>query len=80
MEWRQVYRLDSLIYTTLGGAVIAVMAMCLDTHTLGLNRLFEITKPGSYRLKFVFTNASGLGEGESKEVTFSLAPAKGSAQ
>lgn len=52
----------------------------IDAFTLDLNKLFEITKPGSYRLKFVFTKDSGLGEGKSKEVTFSLAPAKENTQ
>ncbi len=33
MEWRQVYRYDSLLYTTLGGAGIAAAVMCLDSHT-----------------------------------------------
>jgi hypothetical protein len=44
--------------------------------TLDINKLFEITKPGSYKFKLIFTNASGIGEGESKEVKFSLAAAK----
>jgi hypothetical protein len=59
--------------TTGGDERVLAPAEESDAFRLDLNDLFEITKPGSYRLKFVFTRDAGLGEGESNEARFSLA-------
>ena len=45
----------------------------LKAIELDLNDLFELTKPGSYRVRFVFTTKdSGFVEGESNALVFSV--------
>ncbi|HOI55612.1 MAG TPA: hypothetical protein PLP01_10215 [Phycisphaerae bacterium] len=42
---------------------------------IDLREFFDLTAPGSYRLKFIFsTEDSGFADGESNEVLFSLSP------
>jgi hypothetical protein len=71
--WRELAPKITARFAAGGDERVLAPAGEVEAFTLDLNDWFEITKPGAYRLKFVSTKDSGLGEGESNEVMFSLA-------
>lgn len=89
-DWREIAPKVTARFAASGGRRTLAPAEEIEAFTLDLNDWFDVTKPGSYRLKFLFTNESGLGEaegqapstvrpaltgvGESNVVRFSLAP------
>ena len=71
-EWTE---LDAENSTRLDpGQATTVLAPTQITHAMriDLSRWFEITRPGCYRAKLVISKESGLGEGETNRVCFSM--------